>query len=233
VPIRPEDWRSKVEEFNREITRRADAAARVYRRTHPGPQPARESLAEVCRRFVRAALYSDGRLRVRYLYGPHADRAVGYALVWAEYPPRRELCIRLDEARGLFHWELASPELGLSRAGCTRTVDLRPAFLDRLIYALLEQESWQRSRIPGVEPRAKPEPKADETARGTVQEKVREKAAEWRDRFHEIVETVGEHVGDGVQSAVKKGSQGRRHLRRPPSGRPPAGRPTSARRQMA
>ena len=145
-----------MENFEREIARRSAAAAATYDRKLYGQnrrrQQARKALAEVRRQFVRAALYAESRLRVQYLEAPESDRAVGYALVWAECPPRRELCIRLDEASSELRWELASPELRPSRAGRVGVPDFQPEFLDQLIYALLEQETWRRSRVPSVEP---------------------------------------------------------------------------------
>ena len=145
-----------MDDFEREIVRRSAAAAEAYDRKLYGQnrrrQRARQALAEVRRQFVRAARYSEGRLRVQYLDASDSDRAVGYALVWAECPPRRLLCIRLDEASSEFHWELAAPELRLSRDGRVAALHFRPEFRDHLIYALLEQASWERSRVPSVEP---------------------------------------------------------------------------------
>src|SRR5215216_8034485 len=100
--VAPEVWRWRMDDFEREIARRAAAAAEKYDRKLYGQdrrrQQARKALAEVRRQFVRAALHSESRLRVQYLDASESDRAVGYALVWAECPPKRELCIRLDEA---------------------------------------------------------------------------------------------------------------------------------------
>jgi hypothetical protein len=145
-----------MEHFEREVARRADAAAEAYRRAcerrDRTRQRARELLAEIRRRFVQAARCSGNCLGVRYLDRVGADRAVGYALVWNECPPRRQLCLRLDEAHGVVRWELASPGLRRSRMGSVAVLDFRTEFLDRLIYALLEQESWRRSRVPPVEP---------------------------------------------------------------------------------
>ena len=145
-----------MEHFKREIARRADAAVEAYGRgrawRNQRRQQARKALAEVRRRFVCAALYSEGRLRVQYLDASESDRAVGYALVWAECPPRRELCIRLDEANSELHWELAAPELRLSRAGRVDALHFGPEFSDQLIYALLEQKTWRVSRFPSAQP---------------------------------------------------------------------------------
>ena len=223
-----------MEDFKREIAQRVDAAVKEYHRRRGRPertrQRARQLLVEVRRRFVQAALHSDSCLRVRYINEPGVDRAVGYALVWVKCPPRRELCIRLGEGHRVIEWELASPDLGISRAGRLGALDFRPEFRDELICALLEQESWERSRIPTVGARAKP--KVEGELRDQVQERLQEKGAELRGRLHEAVDTFRQNVGDGVQSAVKQGSRRQRQFGRPPSGRAPVGRPPSAPKRM-
>ena len=143
-----------MQDFEREIVRRAEAAVDVYRRRRGEPdrgrQRAREALTAVRRRFVQAALYSDSRLRVHYISGARADQVVGYGLIWAECPPRRELCIRLDAGRGAIEWELAAPELRLAKSGRVTANHFDAEFLDELIFALLDQDGWERSQIPSV-----------------------------------------------------------------------------------
>jgi hypothetical protein len=119
-----------MEDFKREIARRADAAATTYLRERDRPirarQRARKSLAEVRKRFVQAALHSDSCLRVYYQHEPGTNRALGYMLAWTAFPPRRQLCIRLGEDRAMLEWELVSPELGISRASRVDALDFRP-----------------------------------------------------------------------------------------------------------
>jgi hypothetical protein len=237
ILVPSELWRCRVGEFERQIARRAAAAVEVYDRQSGGQdrshQRARQVLAEVRRRFVRAALYSESRLRVQYIDRPSSDRAVGYALVWAECPPRRQLCIQVDEGRAEIQWELASTDLRSSRRGTVGALHFRPEFRDQLIYALLDQASWQRSQVPSVELGAKPKPKEDEKLAEKVQERLHEKGTEFRDRLHEAADTFRENLAGGVQSAVRRGSQGAMQFGRPPSGRPPVGRQPSAYKRMS
>jgi hypothetical protein len=225
-----------MDDFKREIGRRAAAAVEAYDRKRDGRdqgrQRARKALAEVRRRFIRAAMHSESRLRVQYINEPDSNRAVGYALVWAECPPRRELCIRLDKTRGEIQWELASTELDISRSGRAGALHFRPEFRDQLIYALLDQASWERSEVPSVKPGANPKPDDDEKLAEKVQEKLHEKGTEVRDRLHEAVDTFRENLAEGVQSAVKRGSQGGKQFGRPPSARSAVGRPPSARKRL-
>ncbi len=144
-----------MDEFGQEIARRAQAASEAYQRRRRRPQQRRENaravLSEVRRRFVCAALAADGRLKVHYLDSSREDRAVGYALSWSECRPHRDLCVRLDEVREELQWELASTDLRLSQRGSARTREFAPELLlDRLIYALLDQETWQRSILPKI-----------------------------------------------------------------------------------
>ena len=145
-----------MEDFEREIARRADAALEAHDREHGALDRSRQqagaSLKHVLRRFIQAQLYSDIRLRLQSLNRPGTDEVVGYALVWDACPPLRELIIRADEAGGEIQWELAAPELGRARTGRVDALDFRPEFLDALIYALFEQESWQRSEVPSLDP---------------------------------------------------------------------------------
>jgi hypothetical protein len=103
-----------------------------------------------------------------------------------------------------------------------------PELLDRLIYVLLDQESWQRAILRSLAP----EPNVEENVAGKVQERMQRKILEIRERLHEGVETFRQNVAEGVQSAVGQGSQEKRRFRRPPFGRPPTGHPPSARRRM-
>ncbi len=173
---------------------------------------AREKLAEIRRRFVRAELSAGGRLRVEYLDSVSGDRAIGYALLWCGASPRRELCIRVRESLGVVHWELVSPDLGRSRTGGPGFDEFRSEQLGRLIEALLDQDSWGRGKVPNIPGAASSE----------LEQHFRGKVLEVRERLHEAVEAVPRNVAHGFKSAVKERSRLGEKRRPPPSGWPPA-----------
>jgi hypothetical protein len=190
------------------------------------PELERGILAQVRRRFTRAALSASDRLRVYYLDDPTNDRAVGYGLAWVGRPPRRDLCVRWRAASDAVRWELASAELGLSRTGRVRGDEFSPEFQDKLVEAVLDQKTWQRSIVPRVDITAPRSSWAGDPASSAVQEPMREKAEEIRDRLHDVADSFRQNVADGFQSAVKRNpqedSKPRRQLGRAPTGLPPS-----------